>query len=239
MKRIFTGLMIVLACVGLSISLTSCGGKSKKTVYANSHDGFLNIREEPSAKSAVVGRMYNGDQGAISLGIEVGNWVQVERRGSYGGDFSTIGWVHRNYLQEMPSSPALMNAKDLSGVWIAQTPFGNLSFTTLIIFDDGRYVEGGAGGLLCGAGRWTLEGGKLTLKQYYNMETHKKDKDEKVITVVRENQVKKLLDCKADMVYHKEAFVSDKTAQSDANFKGRLSRNLYLKANEDVAAIVD
>lgn len=236
MKRIFKSLMIALACVGVSLSLTNCSDK-KETVYANSHDGFLNIREEPNAKSAIVGRMYNGDHGAIDLGIEVGNWIQVERHGSYGGDFSTVGWIHKNYIQNTPSSPALMKDKDVSGVWIAQTPFGTLSFTSLIFFDDGSYVEGGIGGFLGGAGTWTLEGGEITLKQVYNMATHKKDKAEKVITVVRENTTKKLLDCKADMVYHKEIFVSDKAAQTD--YKGRLSRNLYLKANEDIAPFVD
>lgn len=229
MKRLFINLMAILACASVSFSLVGCKGGSD-LIYANSHDGFLNIRLEPSAKSSIIGRMYNGDEGAKDLGIVAGDWMQVEQRG-------VTGWVHLNYVQSVPSSPMLMNDKNLVGVWYAKNGMGSGSFQTLLFFDDGTYAEADMLGDLNGAGRWTLLEGKLELKQSYDMYKREKSKALKELTIVREYTTKMLLDIENDVVYRKDRFISDAATQWDS-YKGKWSKTLYDCAHGEVATFV-
>lgn len=236
MKKISTNLMTTLVCLCLSLSLSSCfdiaekaAKEPKNLVYANSHDGFLNIRQEPTANSAIVGRIYNGDEGVEDLGSVIGNWMYVSNG-------NTTGWIHTGYVQRTPSSPALLDNKKLHGVWVAMTSTGNIAFATLLFFDDGTYVEGGVGLHLGGAGRWTLQDGKLTLEQCFHMQKQEKERLEKGLVVVRENTRKMLLDGKSGLIYHKEPFISDRASRDD--YMGRLSRNYYIKAHEDITPYV-
>lgn len=225
MKRLLTTIQI---CLAISLSLGGCSefGKPKKLVYANSHNGFLNIREEPTAKSAIVGRMYNGDEGAEELGAVVGNWIRVKQRNS-------SGWIHSGYAQKIPSSPALLDAEKLCGVWVARTDLGSCNFATLVFFNDGTYVEGYGGGYhLGGAGRWTLQDGRLVLEQSFDMETKERSRGKKEIVVVREDSIKKLLYSEGDLLYHKESFISERAAKDD--LMGRMSQSYYLRAHEEI-----
>ena len=62
-------------------------------VYAESDDGFVNIRQSPSAKANIVGQVlqfYHGLGNAVKIGQQ-GKWVKV-RNGS------VEGWCNGNYL---------------------------------------------------------------------------------------------------------------------------------------------
>ena len=58
-------------------------------VYSTSSDGFLNIRQAPSAKSAILGCLYTGGDGAILLSVH-GSWLKVK----YG---NIVGYVKSSY----------------------------------------------------------------------------------------------------------------------------------------------
>ncbi len=233
MKRLFTNLLAVLACVSIAFSLTSCGGAD--LVYANSQDGFLNIREEPTAKSSIVGRMYNGDEGATDLGIVAGDWMQVEQRG-------VVGWVHRNYVQSVPSSPVLMTNEALSGVWVLSNWWnadGDLnSHNPYLFFEDGTYAQADWSGCLRYAGKWSMLEGRIELEQLYNMATREKEREGKTIIVVRENSTKKLLDSDSGDVYYKSKFISDAATRWDSNI-GKWSKTLFDRAHGEVSAILN
>ena len=59
------------------------------SVYSKASDGYLNIRQRPSAKSKVVGQLFTGSTGARLLGKE-GNWLRVVKEGK-------TGYVHCAY----------------------------------------------------------------------------------------------------------------------------------------------
>ena len=62
-------------------------------VYAESDDGFVNIRQSPSAKANIVGQVlqfYHGLGNAVKIGQQ-GKWVKV-RKGN------VEGWCNGNYL---------------------------------------------------------------------------------------------------------------------------------------------
>lgn len=59
-------------------------------VYSNADDGFLNVREKPSASSDIVAVMYNGKTGAILLDKSNKYWYKV----SYEG---IIGYVNKRF----------------------------------------------------------------------------------------------------------------------------------------------
>lgn len=87
MKRI---MMIVAA-------LMMCGSmwsqNVMQVVYAESEDGFVNIRKSPSANAAIVGKVWEPNSGlgtAVKIG-EQGKWVKVS-------DGNVVGWCNGNYL---------------------------------------------------------------------------------------------------------------------------------------------
>lgn len=62
---------------------------SGKKVYSDAYDGYVNIRRSASAKSAILGELQNGGEGAKYLGKH-GNWYKV----SY---YGTVGYVHSDH----------------------------------------------------------------------------------------------------------------------------------------------
>lgn len=57
--------------------------RSDDRVYSTSSDGFVNVRESPSAQSRIVSVLHTGGEGATYLGIE-NNWYYVEHNGKRG-----------------------------------------------------------------------------------------------------------------------------------------------------------
>lgn len=70
-------------------SVPTAPSSQKVMVYSISSDGFLNIREMPSASSNILGRLLTGGKGAEYLG-STGSWHRVRYEG-------VEGFVHANY----------------------------------------------------------------------------------------------------------------------------------------------
>lgn len=64
----------------------------KTLVYSISKDGFLNIRESPSAESEILDCLYTGGEGAELLN-EVGQWYKVKKG-------SIVGYVNRAFVSK-------------------------------------------------------------------------------------------------------------------------------------------
>lgn len=60
-------------------------------VYSKSSDGFLNIRESPSAKAQILGKLITGKDKAILLNI-VGEWYKIKFN-------DVVGYVHSYYTR--------------------------------------------------------------------------------------------------------------------------------------------
>ena len=65
-------------------------------VYANSYDGFLNIRTGPSMRYDAIGQFWNGPDGAIYLDTASNGWIKINLNG-------IIGWVNGNYISYTPT----------------------------------------------------------------------------------------------------------------------------------------
>ena len=65
----------------------STGGSSM--VYASSDDGYANIRQEPSTKSPILGKLLKGGQGARLLD-RVDGWYKIDFNGTIGYVYSPI-----------------------------------------------------------------------------------------------------------------------------------------------------
>ena len=63
---------------------------SATLVFSTSSDGFVNIRQAPSAKSAILGSLYTGGDGAALLSVH-GDWMKVR----YG---NVEGYVKSRYV---------------------------------------------------------------------------------------------------------------------------------------------
>lgn len=111
-------------------------------VYSNAYDGYVNIREQPNSKAAILGRLNNGPTGAVVLGEDNGKWVKVECKG-------IEGYVSKSYVQDTPTKTA-----DLSADWVVGEWWGDDSYIT---FDaNGTFVCGnGYAGF--GEGKWRIE----------------------------------------------------------------------------------
>lgn len=79
-------------------------------VYSNCYDGYLNVRSAPSSKSQIVGKLYNGPDGAELLSVE-GNWSKVRVNG-------IEGYVANKYLQSKPTDPVYVDASVVIGEWL-------------------------------------------------------------------------------------------------------------------------
>lgn len=96
--RLFVGLFCVL------MSLSGCDQfVSKEQVYVTAT--VLNLREKPTTKSRVVGRLQRGQELEV---IEKGDpWLNVRL------DEDIVGWVHGNYVGD-PAAVRAAHQKDLA-----------------------------------------------------------------------------------------------------------------------------
>ena len=92
MKRIFT-LFILTFLMGFA---TLRAQNVFTVVYADSYDGFVNIRSQPSNEGRVLTQLYEADHGlgdGVLLGQE-GNWLKI-RVGEI------VGWAYGKYVGKM------------------------------------------------------------------------------------------------------------------------------------------
>lgn len=148
MKKIFT----VLLLVAISLSVASCdslmdlkdklfGGKKSKErvdktrptpyevrVYSNAYDGFVNVRQAPTLKSTVLGKLKNGEEYLVQLGVQ-GNWVVVDWYGM-------TGYVNKSVVGSTPWKPVYLNVDSnwLEGI------YGD-GYGCYLVFSNGKYAQ--------------------------------------------------------------------------------------------------
>ena len=122
-------------------------------VYSNMYDGYLNVRAEPSTKSKILGKLPNGPEGAVLLGVE-GTWTKVRVNG-------VEGYVWSAYLQPEPSEPVYIRAEVVVGEWSWADEYAH--FDSYIIKNNGEfYCEGYQS--MENNGTWYLSYDKIVLK---------------------------------------------------------------------------
>ena len=156
MKRICS---ILLAGVAL-VAVASCGNRGKKAevveepvveevsevrIYSTAYDGYTNVRQSPTSKSKILGKLRNGNEYVVLVGME-GNWYEVEY-------YDQIGYVHKDHVGDTPSKPVTVDvdANWLSGCWSGE------GYTYTLIYSNGKYTEEHQYGTIL-HGRWHLEG---------------------------------------------------------------------------------
>ena len=165
MKRIYS---ILLAGVAL-LAVASCGNRGKKAevteetvveevsevrIYSTAYDGYTNVRQAPTSKSQILGKLRNGNEYVVLVGME-GNWYQVEY-------YDQIGYVHKDHVGDTPSMPVTVDVDVnwLSGCW------SNEGYSYTLIYSNGKYTEEHQYGTML-HGRWHLEGNEIVLTTVY------------------------------------------------------------------------
>ncbi|MBR6655072.1 MAG: hypothetical protein IKL20_00510 [Alistipes sp.] len=175
----------ILLLVAVSLSVTSCtmledlsdwffGKKSHREeqpaykphevrIYSNAYDGFVNVRDAPTTKSTVLGKLRNGEDYLVQVGAE-GNWIAVKWHGM-------TGFVNKSVVGKNPWKPVYI---DVSADEIAGCYFFDGDCTTLLIFNNGKYatVSGSEYGYIdLEYGTWKFEGTEIVLKTKYVTES--------------------------------------------------------------------
>lgn len=169
MKKLFTLAVALMLLVAGGFNIAQAQGDF---IYSNAYDGFTNIRQQPNAKSKIIGKLPNGNNAAefIEESYENDNWYYIYYKGTYGYVAkSQIGWTPYKTVN------LKITAKWLTGVWVDGT--GN----KLTLDNKGNFMVQGP---VSHAGKWRLSGGNdLTLKATYGSwnETYIVDLDKQTI----------------------------------------------------------
>ena len=121
-------------------------------VYSNCYDGYLNVREQPTSKSQILGRFNNGPEGAELLGVE-GNWSKVSVNG-------VVGYVASKYLQSTETDPVYVDASAFIGEWVWTNSSSGAAYT---IMDNGKFTFENTSGTQK-SGTWHLSYNYIVLK---------------------------------------------------------------------------
>ena len=100
---------------------------TKPKIYADSFDGFVNMRSLPSSKGNIVGKFRNGQVPGYAIKQE-GNWIKIYYKG-------LTGYVYKKYTT---SKPTIEVTVDVEGSWI-EGLWGNNGYTVYMFFDNGTY----------------------------------------------------------------------------------------------------
>ena len=80
-------------------AILMCGAMYAQSIFTvvggNAYDGFVSIRQTPSSKAKVLGKLYNTSHG-LGAGIKLeqqGSWTKVKTG-------NTVGWCFSKYVQE-------------------------------------------------------------------------------------------------------------------------------------------
>ena len=179
MKSIYS---ILLAGVAL-VAVASCGNRGKKAevveavveevsevrIYSTAYDGYTNVRQSPSSKSKVLGKLRNGNEYVVLVGME-GNWYEVEY-------YDQIGYVHKDHVGDTPSEPVTVDvdANWLNGCWFDKDYAYQEGYVFYLIYSNGKFTKEHEYdyGTMC-HGRWHLEGDEIVLTSVYVTEGGKK-----------------------------------------------------------------
>lgn len=121
MKR----LLLLIVCLMVSATIYAQNTK----VYSCAYDGYINIRQQPSAQSAKLGQFRNGPEGAILL-EDLGTWIKIKCG-------NITGYVVKRHTQETPTIAYNGNvtADWLQGVW-------PLDWYIYCIYNNGYWESG-------------------------------------------------------------------------------------------------
>ena len=96
-------------------------------VYSNAYDGYVNIRQAPTTKSAILGRLKNGDDFLPQVSVE-GNWIAVQYQG-------TIGYVAKSAAGYNPWKPVYLGVDGNS----VQGMYSN-GYYAYLVFSNGKFA---------------------------------------------------------------------------------------------------
>jgi hypothetical protein len=122
-------------------------------IYANAYDGFVNVRAQPSAKSAKLGRLNNGNDYLVKLGVQ-GKWTIVKWQNG-------IGYVNSTIVGYTPWKPVYLNvdADWIQGIYTT-------GYTCYLIFNNGKYSHEHQYGDM-EYGTWRFEGNEIVFTTKY------------------------------------------------------------------------
>ena len=129
-------------------------------VYSNAYDGFVNVRSQPSAKSAILGKLKNGPDYLVQLGVQ-GKWIIVQWQ-------NTIGYVNKSVVGYTPWKPVYLSVDgdSLQGAYCSEE--GDF-YSCYYVFSNGKFAH-----FECGKyegeeyyGTWKLEGTDIIFTTKY------------------------------------------------------------------------
>lgn len=118
-------------------------------VYADSYDGFLNIRATPSSKGTIIGKFRNGSHGAVKLGVS-GNWMEIEYDG-------IVGYVAKSHVSTTPTKEVTV---DIDTKWLMGPWYPSHKEYAYLLFNNGTYTVQYEYGALA-YGTYRLEGDEI------------------------------------------------------------------------------
>jgi uncharacterized protein YgiM (DUF1202 family) len=118
-------LLLIIVCLLSSVVIYAQDSK----IYSCAYDGYVNIRQQPSNKSAKLGQFRNGPQGAILL-EDLGKWVKIKV-----GDVT--GYVLKQFTQR---TPTIAYTGNVSADWIEGVYYYNGYI--YIIYNNGYWQCG-------------------------------------------------------------------------------------------------
>lgn len=124
--------------------------------YSNAYDGYVNIRQQPTTKSAIIGVLRNGNKYVEKVGVH-GNWIMVKWE-------NLVGYAHKSMLGRKPWKPFNLNitADQIEGVYAA-------SDGIYCVYNKGKFTYLGHDWYGDGLshGRWKFEGNDIILTTKY------------------------------------------------------------------------
>lgn len=165
MKRLLKALLLVAVTLSMASCDSSKGKKASKSeepaykayevrVYSNAYDGFVNVREAPTTKSAILGKLRNGEDYLVQVAVE-GNWIAVQWHGM-------IGYVNKSMVGNNPWNPVYheVSADEIAGWYYFDSD-------DVLIFNNGKFARVGGseyGYVEYEYGTWKFEGTEIVLK---------------------------------------------------------------------------
>ena len=134
MKKLLVALLVVfcgLPCLAQTrepVYVDGVNVYSKPKIYANSFDGFLNMRSAPSTSAKIVGAFRNGEIPGYVIKQE-GNWAKIYYQG-------VTGYV---YKKNTTSTPTVAVTIDVDGEWLQGVWVHMEGFESYAFFNNGTY----------------------------------------------------------------------------------------------------
>lgn len=152
--------------VGQNIgATTNVTNPNEVRIYSNAYDGFVNVRAQPSTKSAILGRLKNGQDYLVQLGVQ-GKWKIVQWH-------DTIGYVNSSVVGYTPWKPVYIDTSAISMQGVVDDGDYGENDWVHYIFNNGKWAFVFGGDLEL-AGTWKLEGYDIifTVKYYHDESSH-------------------------------------------------------------------